>query len=185
MPVVFSVYDSRMTPSDIVVSFGPHADPKTLTPYALGVLKDALAASGNLTALITSLGRSPYRQALAMYENLEKPGGVAVQRKLYSTWDGEPLPGQKVIDTYEQSKAAKNIAGDIICDMCDTILVTGPSSVSAHCANPAVKQVMDVDRAKLAHPDAFFAALKADGRISKVLDESANGCIHCEIPQKS
>lgn len=173
-----------MSPSDIVISFVAGVDRLTLCDYATGVLCEALAASGNREVQIDSLGRTPAQQAFAMYKNLEK-NGVANQRDLYSshvTVPPTPLPGCRVIDVYEQAKADGHIPGDIVIAMTDEIVAIGPEHVSAHCADPKVKKVIDMYRAKFPAPNALIAALKRDPRVSKVLDEPYNGALHVEIP---
>ncbi len=163
-----------MTPAILLKS---GVDARSLSAYSRGVMCDLLAKSGNPSALIASLGRSPAAQARAMFANLEKTGAKA-GRDLYGP------SGDKVIDTYEQSKTDGNTSGDIVQDMTDTIIAVGPERVSDHCADQRVRQVIDVSRGKLLNADAFVSAAKADPRMSKVLDELRNGCVHLVIPQR-
>lgn len=179
-----ALYAVGMNASDVTLIFATDVSHSELSDYGAGVLVENAASSANPVIQIDSLTRTPAQQALAMFHNLEAHG-VANQRALYTnhhTVPPTPLPGCKVIDTYEQSKRDGHPAGDIVQDMADTIVAIGPEHVSAHCGDPKKKEVIDVLRSKLKNPLDFIARLRSDKRVSKVLDESFNSCVHCEIP---
>lgn len=157
------------------IGFKDGVRPESLLAHARAVVMDLLAGSGNPSALVTCLGRSTIAQARAMYANLERTG-PEYQRKLYG-----PV-GDRIVDAYERLKAARRTPEAIVFNMAAAIIREGAERVSDHCADPAEKTVADISRAGLVNADAFIAAAKADRRVSKVLDEPANGCVHLVIP---
>ncbi len=151
------------------------ADPELVLPYARAVLNAVADASGHSSILISSTGRTPRQEAMAIYDNCEKHG-VAAQLALYKP------PGCAVVRVYQTRKRAGQTRGIIVQAMTKEVEWQGPSRVSRHCADPMVLSVVDVALSSVAK-DAFLAAARADKRISLVLDETkTNRCIHLEVP---
>ncbi len=148
-----------------------------LPDYAAGVLRDLLAASSNPSALIDSLGRSPAGQARAMLHNLEAHG-IPAQRRLYRA------PGNAVIDVFQRGKSQDMTHAGILDEMEEEIVRLGPEHVSEHCADPALKTVIDLFRPKLKWPGEFIARAKSDPRVVNVIDEAFNSCVHLVVPVK-
>lgn len=164
----------------MTISYASGVDASEVSAYSQQILGNLLAVSNNSHGLVTSVTRDPYDQARVMHDNLIK-NGVAYERALYTDHNGHPLPGCQVIDVFEA--CARLTAVDTIAEMRQKIIDLGPSTVSHHCADPALLNVIDVAMSSLANPHDFVAAAKMDKRVSKVLDEPSNHCIHLEIPQ--
>lgn len=165
--------------SGITVSFGSNADASVVSAYTLQVLKECLAAAGETSATITSTSRDPYNQARVMYDNIVSKG-VASQKALYAAG------GDRVIDVYVASRAAGKDRAEIIAAMEARIRELGPSTVSKHCADPAVLGVIDVSPGSITNDARFIAAVDADARVSKFLHpgNSSDPAYHIEIPQR-
>lgn len=161
----------------VTLKFGPNADPKRLTDYSADVLRDIASAAGLTSLLITSLFRTPREQARIMFDNLQRHG-VRHQRQLYGP------KGDQIIDVYEQRRAAGDGRDQVVMAMAERILALGPSSVSKHCADPKVLNVVDVAPSSTAHRDgAFRRAVMADKRVSRYLGPPGDPAHHLEIRQ--
>ncbi len=91
--------------------------------------------------------------------------------------------GDRIIDTYSAAKRAGGTSPGIQRAMEAKIVEIGPSNVSAHMADPARLNVVDIDPGSISHPIAFEAAIRADKRVSKFLKPPADPAYHLEIPQ--
>lgn len=177
---------SRIEVADVSVTFGPSADAGAVSAAMLEVVKDGLRVAGQSVATITSTARTPEDQARAMFNNLVKPGfsiqaNIADQLALYAS------SGDQVVQVF--AAAAAGLTRQQILAQGDTIkqaMVTkinelGPSTVSKHCADPAVLSVVDVGAG------AFTAANKAlfsnyiATRVDNAIFEPKNNCFHLEL----
>jgi len=161
---------------DPTVRFGTNARADVVTPYALGVLKDVMRASGTRDVLISSTQRTPRDQARVMFDNCRKYGPDQ-QKGLYAS------AGDKVIDVYVASTAAGRSADQVKADMEAKIVDLGPTNVSRHTADPRVLAVIDVAPSSLPDMGAFERAVKADSRISQYFMPPKDPGFHLEIPQ--
>jgi len=159
------------------INFGTNADQAAVSDHSRQVLQDIMKAAKLDSLTITSTARTPERQALAMYNNLESLG-VAKQKALYGPY------GDQVIDVYAAEKAAGKSQEQIISAMTAKINEVGPGNVSKHLADPSKINTIDIDPATIADREAFEKAAGADSRVSKVLKPSDNDpAYHLEIPQ--
>jgi hypothetical protein len=161
---------------DPTVRFGTNARADVVTPYALGVLKDVMRASGTRDVLISSTQRTPRDQARVMFDNCRKYGPDQ-QKGLYAS------AGDKVIDVYVASTAAGRSADQVKADMEAKIVDLGPTNVSRHTADPRVLAVIDVAPSSLPDMGTFERAVKADSRISQYFMPPKDPGFHLEIPQ--
>jgi hypothetical protein len=162
------------------IKFGPKANQAVVSVYTLGVLTEILNAANIDSCLITSTSRTPADQARIMYNNIVGKG-VAPQKALYKA------PGKAVIDEYVKAKNARKSADEIKAAMEAKIKALGPDTVSKHCADPAVLNVVDIAPSSLSNKLAFERATnaaKAKGTVSKFLTPGNNDpAYHLEIPQ--
>lgn len=161
--------------SKVTISYDATADATVVKDTAATVIKELLVTAGETGCTISSTARSPEDQARAMYNNLESVG-VDAQKKLYAA------AGDKVIDVYVASKAAKKSADEIKADMTDKINELGPSTVSNHCADPNTLCVVDVKPSSITNKDKFIKAVEAEKRVSKFLQPPTDPAYHLEIP---
>jgi hypothetical protein len=139
------------------------------------VIKEIVAKSGDKSCTITSTARSPEDQARAMYNNLESEG-VEAQKELYAD------AGDKVIDVYVASKAAKKTPAQIKADMVAKINALGPSNVSKHCADSSKLCVVDIAPSSITNKTKFIEEVGKDSRVSKFLKPPTDPAYHLEIP---
>jgi hypothetical protein len=161
--------------SKVTITYGDDADSSTVASSAETAIKEIVAAAGLTSCTITSTARTPEAQAAAMYTNLENKG-VDSQKELYAD------AGDKVIDVYVASKAAKKSEADIKADMVAKINEVGPSNVSKHCADSSKLCVVDIAPSSIADKDKFIAAVNADKRVTKFLQPPNDPAYHLEIP---
>lgn len=159
-----------------MITFGPRANQATVSNYTRGVIKDLLQRAGVPSVVITSTARTPADQARAMYQNLVAKG-VAHQKALYAA------PGRKVIDAYVAARHAGKSPAQIQAAMTAEILRQGPGKVSRHCADHTKLNVVDIAPNSVANRAKFRAAIKADSRVSKLLEPPSDPAYHLEIPQ--
>jgi hypothetical protein len=102
-----------------------------------------------------------------MYNNV-KSGGMTEQLNLYGS------AGEKVLSKYPDKNA-----------MTDKITELGASTVSNHCGDPAIKNVVDISATRSQNPRALASALDIDPRVKRVLSpyNSTDKAIHIEVPQ--
>ena len=159
------------------INFGTNADQAAVSDHSRQVLQDIMKEAKLENLTITSTARTPERQAIAMFDNIESQG-VASQKALYGSY------GDQVIDVYVAEKAAGKSQAEIISAMEAKINELGPSNVSKHLADPSTINAIDIDPGKIADRDAFEKAVEADPRVSKFLTPSKNDpAYHLEIPQ--
>lgn len=162
------------------IKFGPKANQAVVSVYTLGVLTEILSAASLNSCLITSTSRTPADQARIMFNNIVNKG-VAAQKALYKA------PGKAVIDEYVKAKNAGKSGVQIKAAMEAKIRALGPDTVSKHCADPAVLNVVDIAPSSLTNKSAFEKATnsaQAKGTVSKFLTPGNNDpAYHLEIPQ--
>jgi len=162
------------------ISFGPKANQAVVSVHTLGVLTGILGAAGINSCLITSTSRTPADQARIMFNNIVSKG-VAPQKALYKA------PGKAVIDEYVKAKNAGKTGDQIKAAMEAKIRALGPDTVSKHCADPAILNVVDIAPSSLSNKAAFERATRsaqAKGTVSKFLTPGNNDpAYHLEIPQ--
>jgi hypothetical protein len=169
--------------AEAVIQYAPGINRTAVSPHSEQVLKDIMKSSNTSKIRITSTARTASQQANAMYDNLEGTGkgkGVAAQRKLYGP------NGDKVIDAYEESRAAGKSPDEIKADMTARIMELGPSIVSKHAADTARLNVVDVSPKTISDRKAFEEAVekaKAEGKVSRFLKPPTDPVYHIEIPQ--
>lgn len=162
------------------IKFGPKANQAVVSVYTLSVLTEILNAANLTSCLITSTSRTPADQARIMFNNIVKEG-VAKQKALYKA------PGKAVVDEYVKAKNAGKTGDQIKAAMEAKIRALGPDSVSRHCADPAILNVVDIAPSSLTNKAAFDTATRAaltKGTVSKFLTPANNDpAFHLEIPQ--
>lgn len=161
------------------IRFGSNVNSSQLSAKTMDLIKQAMKAIGDPEILITSLARTPLRQAQAMYHNLQKD--IAAQKKLYYK------PGLAVIAVYEEGLRQHLSKDQIISNMEAAIRRIGPEKISKHIADFEKVNVFDVSLSSVSNPQAFInyfeGIKKAGGPCRKVLLERENNCIHVEIEQ--
>jgi hypothetical protein len=162
------------------IKFGPKANQAVVSVHTLGVLTEILSAANLGSCLITSTSRTPADQARIMFNNIVTKG-VAPQKALYKA------PGKAVVDEYVKAKNAGKNAVQIKAAMEAKIRALGPETVSRHCADPAILNVVDIAPSSIVNKTAFQKATKAaqlKGTVSKFLSPDNNDpAYHLEIPQ--
>lgn len=171
--------------ADVHMNYGANANAAVVSAGMLDALKDGLRAAGQSQATITSTARGPADQARAMFNNLVNPAhtvaqNIASQHALYAA------AGDAVINTFAQHTAGLTLAqinansATIQQHMVTEINNQGCSAVTAHCADPAVKSVVDVGMGAFSGNGATFRAA-VQARVTKTLDEPYNNCYHFEL----
>jgi hypothetical protein len=158
------------------INFGANADQAAVSNHSRQVLQDIMKAAKLDSVTITSTARTPERQAIAMFENIESQG-VAAQKDLYGP------SGDRVIDVYVAEKAAGKSRAEIISAMEAKINELGPSTVSRHLADPSKLNVIDIAPSQIADRASFEKAVEADTRVTKFLKPPSDPAYHLEIPQ--
>jgi hypothetical protein len=162
------------------INFVPSADASVVSELSRQVLKRVLDEAGLASCTITSTVRTPKRQANAMYNNIEATT-VEKQLGLYAE------PGKKVIREYQRLKPLGHGRTVILDAMESRINVLGPGTVSRHCADPSMLNVIDIAPSSIAKPSRFLAALELAQERREVsrFFSPANGdpAFHVEIPQ--
>jgi len=158
------------------INFGTNADQAAVSDHSRQVLQDIMKEAKLDSVTITSTARTPERQAIAMFDNIESQG-VASQKALYGP------NGDQVIDVYVAEKAAGKSQAEIISAMEAKINELGPSNVSRHLADPSTMNVIDIAPSQIADREAFEKAVEADSRVSNFLKPPSDPAYHLEIPQ--
>ena len=141
-----------------------------LAEPAAEILRRILTASGNTSARITSVERTPADQARVMYENIAAHG-VEAQKNLYAE------PGREVIDVF--ASMAGSPKDEVIAAMLAKIEELGPERVSKHCSTS--RWVFDVAPSSLENPAAFSAALKTAAGVDRYFEPPRDPAFHIEI----
>ena len=171
------VYVEEEDLSDIEVVGQNGIDISLVSEYSKNILRQIAKNSNYTRVTISSTARTPRKQAEIMYNNIII-NGLQKQRNTYKQ------PRQRVLDVYEiQKKAGKN-KDDIIQAMTNKINELGASSVSTHCADFNVVNVVDIPHSSLGKNKEKFKseAIKLLGK-TNVLDE--NNCYHIVIHQQN
>lgn len=146
--------------------------------YSKNILRQIAKNSNYTRVVISSTARTPRWQAEIMYNNIIA-NGLQKQRDTYKQ------PGQRVLDVYEIQKKAGKSKEEIIQTMTNKINDLGASSVSTHCADFNIVNVVDIPHSSLGVNKTDFKSqaqkLQREGKITQILDE--NGCYHIIIPQ--
>lgn len=171
---------------DVRVNYGANANAGVVAAGMLDAIKDGLRAAGQSQATITSTARGPADQARAMFNNLVNPAHTVAQNttsqhQLYAA------AGDAVIDAFTTATNGMTLAqinanaATVQQSMVDEINTQGCDKVTAHCADPAKKSVVDVGTSAFngTNGPIFRAAVQA--RVSKTLDEPNNHCYHFEL----
>ena len=165
------------------IIFGSDAKKSAVSEKSQEIISLILKNASLKTCKITSTARSPYEQAVAMYQNCNKTGGVKKQKAIYGP------NGDKVIEVFEKEKAKKNgLRGDALIEkMMNKIIEIGPGKVSKHCGDSKKINVFDIGYGSLSNKAAFKKALTEYEKKNKstfyFIDEPANSCFHIEIKQ--
>lgn len=174
-----STYPTQPKVPEPNIRFGSNVNSSQLSAKTIDLIKQAMKAIGDPEILITSLARTPLRQAQAMYHNLQK--NLQAQKDLYHK------PGRAVIAVYEEGLRQHLSKDQIISNMEAAIRRIGPELISKHIADFEKVNVFDVSLSSVSNPQAFIdyfeGIKKAGGPCRKVLWEKENNCIHIEIDQ--
>lgn len=139
------------------------------TEYTRCLLQHLKGYTG--TIRVTCTTRTPEQQARVMLNNI-KAHGLQSQLNLYAS------SGDKVCLVYDPKKSdSQNLEA-----MIAKIYELGPTTVSHHCANPSILNVLDISRTDLSNVNDFLNAL-TQANIYHI-DEPKNNCVHIEIKQK-
>lgn len=148
------------------------------------ILIDIMKVAGVRACTVTSVARTPFEQANAMYENCIGTGdqqGVQHELDLYKE------AGDTVIRVFVANRDKPR--EQIIDLMRQKIVELGPQTVSMHCADSTVWTVLDIGPKSVIPQEArpaFEAALEAavkDGRFSKFLSpHTSDPGYHLELP---
>lgn len=139
------------------------------TEYTRNLLQHLKGYSGIIKVTCTT--RTPEQQAHVMLNNI-KVHGLQSQLNLYAN------SGDKVCLVYDPKKNDnQNLEA-----MVAKIYELGPTTVSHHCANPSILNVLDISRTALSNVDDFIKALTQAGIYH--IDEPKNNCVHIEIKQQ-
>lgn len=166
---------------DTVIEYSPTVNKNVISTHAIHIIKNILRDSSNTKARITSSARTPYEQALAMYNNILNRG-VTDQKALYGPY------GDKVIDVYVEQNAAGKSKSEILEAMEAKILELGPRNVSRHCADFNKLVVVDIAPSSISNQSDFVATAykyEASGVLSKFLQpKDGDPAYHLEIPNQ-
>lgn len=165
---------------DVEIVYGANADATAVSARMIDIVKDGLRAAGASRGRITSTARTPADQARAMFQNCLN-AGPASQLALYGP------PGDAVVRVYINETAGMTRA-QIIADaariqgaMEAEINAQGPERVSRHCGDPAVRTVIDVSYNSFNATNRPLFEASVTPRVSRILDEPNNNCIHLEL----
>ena len=166
--------------ADVRINYGPNANAGAVSAGMQDIVKDGLRAAGAAAGTITSTARSPEDQARAMFNNLLNTGPAA-QFALYAA------AGDAVIQVYVDETAGltnaqiRANAAAIQAAMVTEINNQGPQNVSAHCADPAVRTVVDVSYNSFNGNNRPLFRTSVSARVSRIIDEPRNNCFHLEL----
>ena len=177
----------------------PVAPSSTVSASTLGIIKDALIKAGETSAVIIKSYQSPEALAAEMLVVLQVKDGIAPIEGINAanaTYTG--TFGRSVIKTFRQAEEGykRNIQKynlalarwnniptgpppvfptipdyqTIIANAVKTIMTANPDTGFPHSRDPLKWNVIDIDPAGIANPQAFHNALVADKRIFKVND---------------
>ena len=134
------------------IKFVPSADASVVSEHSRDVLRSVLDAAGIGSCVVTSTVRSPARQARTMYVNIEATS-IERQLALYCA------AGDVVIHEYQRLKPLGHGRDTIISAMEAKIIELGPGSVSKHCADPLLLNVIDIAPSSISNHTRFMSSL--------------------------
>jgi hypothetical protein len=173
--------------ADVQINFGANADPAAVSAAMTDLVKDALRASGQASATISSTARGPEDQARAMFQNLTRAGRT-IQQNINAQLVIYAAAGDAVINTFAnavQGMTREQIiaqSAQIQAAMVAEINNQGCGNVTRHCADPTTLSVVDVGASVFNNSNAplFISAVQA--RATRLIDErSTNSCFHIEL----
>lgn len=146
-------------------------------------LERVLTVAGLQGCYVTSVARTPERQAKAMLDNLrskepDEQGrvGFAKQYAIYKNAGDEVLRIAQANWHLSESEEGRRR----LLDMMTAKIAENPGAVSHHCLpadSPLI--VCDIRKNSVLNHNRFLNALKADSQLAKVLDE--NNVFHVEM----
>jgi hypothetical protein len=162
--------------AETTVTFRSGVKADKLHELTIAFLKELGTKTSNNSIQISSAARTPYDQALVMYENCIKLG-LASQYALYGR------NGDKVLKIFERMRKERKRSSEIIAGMYREIIRIGPSKVSKHCVNLEVMNVVDIPFSSITNIKQFRAGLlqHKHNPIHNFLDETNNNCFHIEL----
>jgi hypothetical protein len=163
----------------MIIIFETPSDRGKVSDHSIAVIESPMTVAGVTETFVTSVQRSPFEQARAMYENCFTYG-VESQFKLYGP------NGDAVVQVFVDHRAKQK--DQIIAAMQAKILDLGPANVSHHCADPKALNVIDISASRMtaAARMNFHLAIKAERRIAKYFDpftEPSDPAFHLEVKQ--
>lgn len=149
----------------------------SLAPEARAVLLELLRESGNPSARVTSLERTPRRQAELMRIMIRRDG-LAAARALYGS------RGDSVIAVYERhARASKSATLAAMTREVERQTADPDRTELMHVANRA-RWAVDVAPSSLRDPDAFAEALaEHPGVVRYYVPGGAERAFHIEVPK--
>lgn len=176
------------------VVFAPNLtddDTSVVSHLTLKILSECADKSNNPTITITSTLRTPYRQALAMYNNL------ANEINIRYAW-----AGQQVISVYQQLSAQNMPKTYIVEKMTNKIeeLSKNGYRVSKHCVSLeeyAKLNIIDISKnipnprdmarelAKLDYVEKIITPIQSNYDSGKISYDKAEPAIHIEVKQQA
>jgi hypothetical protein len=166
--------------ADVRIAYGANANAAVVSAGMQDVVKDGLRAAGASVGTITSTSRTPADQARAMFNNAVNTGAAA-QFALYAA------AGDAVIQVFVDQTTGltpaqiRQNAGPIRAAMEAEIVRQGPERVSLHCADPAVRSVVDVAYNSFNATNRGLFQGAVGPRLTRILDEPNNNCFHLEL----
>ena len=192
--------------ADVEITYGGNPPARQiLSPYTIGIIKDALRYAGEASAEINSTYRTPEEQADEMLAIINGPGGIQEAKSLYSG-----KFGKQVIKVYEDARknttrtslstrrtlrSITNLRGSRLRHRSFQIIVRSWRRKSLR-SWPLTRTLLlptrasflrwntiDIRFAIVENQSLFHEALTGDSRISKVLDpfNSSDRAFHIEV----
>jgi len=146
-------------------------------PPVAEFLRDMLRASDNGAATVTSLSRTPRRQAELMLEAYEKPDGLRQALAPYGS------VGDGVIRYYDEHRSAtREDKLTVAAKMIEDYVVANAARTQLMQVVPTVHTTFDVAPSSLAHVSAFVLAVQRSPEIARVIPPGgAERAVHVEL----
>jgi hypothetical protein len=140
-------------------------------------LRDVLKASGNDAASVTSLKRTPRRQAELMLQAYERPDGLRQALALYGS------VGDGVLRYYDEHRSAtREDKLEAAAKMIEDYVVANPARTQLMHVVPTVHTTFDVAPSSLAHVNAFVRVVQRSPEIARVIPPGgAERAVHLEL----
>jgi hypothetical protein len=166
--------------ADVRIAYGANANEAVVSAGMKDIIKDGLRAAGAAVGTITSTARTPADQARAMFTNIQNTSADAQQR-IYGD-GGDAVIQRYINETRGMSRAQIQQQSERIQQaMTDEINAQGPTNVSNHCGDPAVRCVVDVSYNSFNDTNRPLFRASVSGRVTRLLDEPNNSCFHLEL----